>query len=98
MLRWKLRVFADRDLQSTVFNFMLFPGTILNTDEATTSRVSHAALTSEDSDKKKSPIPDDDDGDSTQGLGGYHGSVHVGGDTLYYAIGVFSDVRPDGTQ
>ena len=88
--------FAGRDLQSTVFNFMLPTGTILNADEATTSSVSRAALTSKDTDKKKSPIPDDDDGDSTQRLGGYHGSVHIGGDTLYYAIGVFSEVRPDG--
>ncbi|MEV7028287.1 hypothetical protein, partial [Kitasatospora sp. NPDC093558] len=38
---------------------------------------------------------DDDSGDSIQGLGGYHGSVHVrkGGQhvTAYYAVGVFSD-------
>ncbi|AOR34718.1 hypothetical protein BFF78_29995 [Streptomyces fodineus] len=38
---------------------------------------------------------DDDAADSTQGLGGYHGSVHVnhnGEDvTVYYAVGVFSE-------
>jgi hypothetical protein len=38
--------------------------------------------------------------DSTQGLGGYHGSVHVGAapqTTVYYAVGVFSEQRADGT-
>ncbi|MEV7186314.1 hypothetical protein [Kitasatospora sp. NPDC093102] len=38
---------------------------------------------------------DDDASDSTKGLGGYHGSVHVRQDgrdvTFYYAVGVFSE-------
>ncbi|MFB7666355.1 hypothetical protein ACFC1R_20775 [Kitasatospora sp. NPDC056138] len=38
---------------------------------------------------------DDDEGDSTQGLGGYHGSVQVNRNgrpvTTYYAVGVFSE-------
>lgn len=33
---------------------------------------------------------DDEDTDSTQGLGGYHGSIHVGSDEIYYAVGVYS--------
>jgi hypothetical protein len=34
-----------------------------------------------------------DDGrpDSSNGLAGYHGSIHVGETTLYYAVGVFSE-------
>lgn len=85
--------FAGRDLTSTVFNFMLPPGTILNADAKPTASISHAADTA-----KKNPIPDDDDGDSLQGLGGYHGSVHVNKNTIYYAVGVYSETRADGTQ
>jgi hypothetical protein len=83
--------FAGSDLTSTVFNFMLPPGTVLN-DNAGPSAAAHAG-------KKKSPIPDDDEADSHHGLGGYHGSIHTsGGDTIYYAVGVFSQVLPNGTE
>jgi hypothetical protein len=37
--------------------------------------------------------------DSTRGLGGYHGSIHVQGNppvTIYYAIGVFSEILDGG--
>jgi hypothetical protein len=84
--------FAGRDLSSTVFNFMLPPGTVLN-DNAGASAASLRA------EKEKSPIPDDDEADSLHGLGGYHGSIHTGsGDTIYYAVGVYSDVSRDGTE
>ena len=79
------------DLSSTVFNFMLPSGTILNTDPnpATTSSNSAAIA-----------IPKDDE-NSTQGLGGYHGSIHPnrtdGQPTVYYAVGVFSEKLPNGT-
>ena len=87
--------FAGRDLTSTVFNFMLPPGTVLN-DNSTSSGASANGKVEE---KKKGPIPDDDEADSLHGLGGYHGSVHTaGGDTIYYAAGVYSQVLPDGTQ
>ena len=36
-------------------------------------------------------LDDDEDADSRHGLGGYHGSVHVGGTTVYYAVGVYSE-------
>jgi hypothetical protein len=86
--------FAGRDLGSTVFNFMLPPGTILNDDPTPTASVSHNAKAA-----RKNPIPDDDDGNSLQGLGGYHGSVHVNKNTtVYYAVGVYSENRADGTQ
>ena len=35
--------------------------------------------------------PDSDAVDSTHGLGGYHGSVHAGGTTRYYAVSVYSE-------
>ena len=43
-------------------------------------------------------IPDDDEADSLHGLGGYHGSIHVGAQTIYYAVGVYSEMQADGTE
>jgi hypothetical protein len=81
-----------QDPTRTVFNFFLPSGVILNDDPGVTSnQLARRAVADQ-------AIPDDDDGDSTQGLGGYHGSVHVGSDQFYYAIGVFSEVLPDGTR
>ncbi len=76
--------FTNRDLASTVFNFMLPSGTVL-TDDATTSHQTTLSL--------------DNEADSLHGLGGYHGSIHPqSGQTIYYAIGVYSETRADGTQ
>jgi len=38
----------------------------------------------------------DGDVDSLHGLGGYHGSIHVQSDTLYYAVGVYSETTDAG--
>jgi hypothetical protein len=93
------------DYTSTVFNFMLPSGTILNTDPAPTSSAIKATIESVRT-KIKAPqvpagIPVEEDEDSTQGLGGYHGSIHVitasNSQTLYYAVGVYSEQLPDGT-
>jgi len=88
--------FAGSDLTKTVFNFMLPPKTVLNDDTTASSAKSH------DSDKpdakKKGAIPLDDDVDSLHGLGGYHGSVHVNGQTVYYAVGVYSQIESNGTE
>ena len=40
----------------------------------------------------------DDAASSLNGLGGYHGSVHAGGTVIYFAVGVFSESLPDGSQ
>jgi len=94
------------DVTSTVFNFMLPSGTILNTNPAPTNSTITARVESKRPAKKvEKPVPVgvpiEEEEDSTQGLGGYHGSVHVvtGTDsvTIYYAVGVFSETRPDGT-
>jgi hypothetical protein len=89
---------TDFDLASSVFNFMLPSGTILNTDTATTGAI--ASQVGKHMAQKQRILPEDEE-DSTQGLGGYHGSVHVGaGDdakVIYYAVGVFSETSPDGT-
>jgi hypothetical protein len=83
------------DFSSTVFNFMLPSGTILNTNAAPTggaisARLERPVLTREPQEAE----------DSTQGLGGYHGSIHAGSgskaEIVYYAVGVYSETLPDG--
>ncbi len=81
------------DFGSTVFNFLLPSGTILNTDTTPSPEVYRMA-------GRRRSIPHYED-DSLNGLGGYHGSIHVTGAdggqvTIYYAVGVFSEVLPDG--
>lgn len=90
------------DLNSSVFDFMLPSGTILNTNEAPTSgTISTRTEGVRVRDKQERPVsavvPHDEEEDSTQGLGGYHGSIHVGGQVIYYAVGVFSEQLSDGT-
>jgi hypothetical protein len=84
------------DLSSTVFNFMLPSGTILNTDSSPTGSLHAPSLPR----TAAIAIPKDDE-DSTNGLGGYHGSIHPkradGQPTVYYAVGVFSEKLPNGT-
>ena len=38
----------------------------------------------------------DGDADSLHGLGGYHGSIHVQSNTVYYAVGVYSEPTARG--
>jgi hypothetical protein len=43
-------------------------------------------------------VGDDDAASSKNGLGGYHGSVHLGdGTEIYYAVGVYSETAADGS-
>jgi hypothetical protein len=91
---------------ATVLNFMLPSGTILTTDLAPTSGAISSNVESSKT-QQATPmalahaVPPQDQEDSTNGLGGYHGSVHVGtgsaAQTIYYAIGVFSEQLADGT-
>ena len=78
--------FNGMDLPNTVFNFMLPSGTILGDPSAGQQQ----------STVLSKAIPKDDAEDSTGGLGGYHGSVHVGGSTVYYSVGVYSERLPNG--
>ena len=81
------------DLTSTVFNFMLPSGTVLNTNAAPTGGAAEWRATAE-----SNPAEPESEVNSLQGLGGYHGSVHAtNGETVYYAVGVFSERRSDGT-
>jgi hypothetical protein len=87
-------VLSGMDFTSTVVNLLLPPGTILTTDEAPTSGALLPVR------KLKAAIPVEDKASSQNGLGGFHGSVHLtmsgAAKTIYYAIGVFSEQTPDG--
>jgi hypothetical protein len=89
--------FAGHDLTSTVFNFMLSPGTVLNTDTTTTGGAQHVTAAVKKPAPKRNVALPQDDADSLNGLGGYHGSVHAGADLVYYAVGVYSQTEADGT-
>ncbi len=92
------------DLPNTVFNFMLPSGTILNTNEAPTSGAIMARVEgtrhAKPAAEPAAAVPHEEEEDSTNGLGGYHGSIHVSStkdtQTLYYAVGVFSEQLPNG--
>ena len=78
--------FQGMDLPNTVVNFMLPHGTLLGDPSAGAAK---APVTSK-------AVPHEEAEDSTGGLGGYHGSVHVNGVTVYYAVGVYSQRLPTG--
>lgn len=91
---------SGMDLTSTVVNLLLPPGTVLTTDEAPTTNALIAQRKARG--KKRSVIPHEDDASSQDGLGGYHGSVHLTmsgvAQTIYYAVGVFSEETADGVN
>jgi hypothetical protein len=78
--------FNGFDLTSTVFNFMLPRGTVLNDNPAKGAR--QGMQLGEEHHRRG--VPDEDEANSLNGLGGYHGSVIIGTSTIYYAVGVFS--------
>jgi hypothetical protein len=83
---------------STVINLMLPEGTVLTTDEAPSG--GGASSSASQRNTYTSPSADyalgrgsaaaRETADSTNGLGGYHGSIHDGDQTFYFAVGVFS--------
>jgi hypothetical protein len=82
------------DFSNTVFNFMLPSKTILNDNPGSTSGQLAAQLESEK--KPNQAIPAPDEGDSTGGLGGFHGSINVHGQSVLYSVGVFSERLASG--
>src|SRR3954469_14758926 len=77
------KIFDDANPADTVVNMMLPRGVIL-VDGRSDGR-------DEDEDVHGAVVVDDDAADSTHGLGGYHGSVHVHGQVILYAVGVYSE-------
>ncbi len=77
------QVLGGADPANTVINLLLPEGVILvdgNSDGSEDTEAPHAHAV----------LVDDDQADSTQGLGGYHGSVPHDGTTTYYAVAVYS--------
>jgi hypothetical protein len=80
------------DLTSSVFCFLLPQGMVL-VDGNSTGHVEHD---DDDAPKRNPALAERDEAvDSLHGLGGYHGSIHAkhgsGQDTVYYAVGVYSE-------
>ncbi len=77
------------DLSVTVFNLMLPSGVVL-TDSSSASGGEVSPASTGERETKVS---------SLQGLGGYHGAISVSsGQTLYYAIGCYSEQLANGSQ
>jgi hypothetical protein len=74
--------------------------TVATTATATDKAPSGDKDNDKDEDHKSGPLSADPDdaASSLNGLGGYHGSVHAGGSVIYFAVGVFSESLPDGSQ
>lgn len=79
--------FDGLPLDSTIVTFYLPRGAVLADPEAAQQ------TTNAPSNKL---IPHEEESSSLEGLGGYHGSVHIGSDVVYYAACVFSERTPDG--
>ena len=84
------------DLTTTVFNLMLPHGTVLS-DQSGGAQIAPPPH----GEHHSTTLPKDQ-ADSLHGLGGYHGSIHISdpagaAQTVYYAVGVYSERRPDGT-
>ena len=76
----------DAPLDTSVYCFMLPEGIIL-TDGPASGAAAEGGADAEGGLEGS----EHDAADSLNGLGGYHGSVHAGPDTIYYAVGVYSD-------
>jgi hypothetical protein len=83
---------AGFDLPNTVFNFMLPRGTVLNDNPAV------GGAERESLPAQRRGVPEEEEADSLHGLGGYHGSVRIGPTTVYYAVGVYSEVSNGQTN
>jgi hypothetical protein len=76
---------------NTVLNFMLPKGTVLTDDKSETEK--------EKNKSRKTPVEIEEEASSLEGLGGYHGSVHVTNSvTISYAIGVYSYRMSNGND
>jgi hypothetical protein len=73
--------FNGFDFRNTVFNFMLARGTVLTIDDGLGDQNGSAGKTGET----------EENASSLEGLGGFHGSIHIGPARIYYSVGVFSE-------
>lgn len=84
------------DLQNTVFNLLLPPGSVLTVDNRATFVVSDEVSDSVPG-QSGNTVPPFEEGDSTSGLAGYHGSVVTANDArVYYTVSVYSERGSSG--
>lgn len=83
------------ELESSVVNLLLPPGTILTDGRGPGKDADDAG---DAGPVKKPGTPDAEEVSSLDGLGGYHGSVDLGRRRVYYAVGVYSERLPDGRE
>jgi hypothetical protein len=101
-----LRTFGDGalgefDLSTSVFNFLLRPGIVLSSESSTgTEEVAEGEEPSGEEEHHALPEDLEEEANSREGLGGYHGSVRPGGgdEVVYYAVGVFSEHDAHGNN
>ncbi len=87
------------DLSNTVFNLLLPPGTVLTASDsaANAQRKDINNFASNRTFETQSIVPEFEEGDSLNGLGGYHGSVVVANDgRVYFSVNVYSQRFANG--
>jgi hypothetical protein len=85
---------GDADPSQSVINMMLPRGIVLSDDFSPGSSAAEHEQEEEHERRGRGviKIDPDDAASSKEGLGGYHGSIHLaGGETCYYAVGVYSE-------
>lgn len=81
------------DLRNTIFNFLLPRGVVLvDGFRPGAARHDHETEAEHDRRHRGTVLVKDEAADSQHGLGGFHGSVHVGSTTLYYSVEVYSAI------
>ena len=90
---------ADFDLTTSVLNFLLPSGIVLSSKSSIGAQEApDAEGTAGEEEPHTLPGELEEEADSANGLGGYHGGVHPGGgnEVVYYSVGVFSEHGPNG--
>jgi hypothetical protein len=84
------------DFPSTVVNFMLPSGTQLTDGQGP----GKAGADRDDDNRADRPAgtPEREEASSLEGLGGYHGSVDINGQRVYYSVGAYSQILPNGQE
>ncbi len=86
------------DLQNTVFNLLLPAGCVLTVDNQPSIVVSDE-VTGSVPGQSSGAVPPSEDGDSREGLAGFHGSVATANnDRVYYTVSVYSQPGANGTS
>jgi len=81
------------DFPNTVVNILLPSGTVL-TDGTGPGREGKR----DDDEPRAAGEPEKEEASSLAGLGGYHGSVDVQNHRIYFAVGVYSQILPNGKE